>query len=384
MTGAVPELDPDIVRAIYDAAVQTDRWPGTLDRLAPIAGAKGAAILCIDLLGGPCHKLGFMCSMYPPHMAEEYEREFVSYERAHTEAVLHSDIHRFVFDRDFTEQREAIAERPDVQFLVENFGVFDRCGARLGDDDSWFDCLAFQHAAERREVRSEEPVAVKGYLPHLAASMSQLRTFQRLQSLYGAVLTMLDRVGTGLLLVDSELRVVVANVTAERLLEAGDGLRRDARGRLAALDQNDAITLRTAVTEIAAASRGEQENASRFFGVTRPSRRDRYLIELSPLRDSRGEIENDFAGAMITLIDPDEPEVIRLHGMREIYGLTGAELAVAEHLVDGLSHTDMADERGVTPGTIHSQVRSIYRKTRSSNRTELVRRALRMNLPVER
>jgi DNA-binding NarL/FixJ family response regulator len=52
--------------------------------------------------------------------------------------------------------------------------------------------------------------------------------------------------------------------------------------------------------------------------------------------------------------------------------LTKSEVEVAEGLLTGASHADVARERGVSKRTIERQLESIYRKLGVSSRYELV------------
>jgi len=54
--------------------------------------------------------------------------------------------------------------------------------------------------------------------------------------------------------------------------------------------------------------------------------------------------------------------------------LTGAEQTVAEHLCEGRTLAQIARLRGVSPNTVKSQVRQIFRKLNVDSRVALVRR----------
>lgn len=62
------------------------------------------------------------------------------------------------------------------------------------------------------------------------------------------------------------------------------------------------------------------------------------------------------------------------------YELTAKELEVLSLLVDGLSYKMMGEKMSVTYGTIHSHVKSIYRKLHVASMTEAVSKALKEKL----
>ena len=60
--------------------------------------------------------------------------------------------------------------------------------------------------------------------------------------------------------------------------------------------------------------------------------------------------------------------------------LTDRERDVLNCLVDGLGEKQVAARLGVAPGTVHTHVKSIYRKLQVSSRGELLGRAARGEL----
>lgn len=58
--------------------------------------------------------------------------------------------------------------------------------------------------------------------------------------------------------------------------------------------------------------------------------------------------------------------------LQQALGLTASEAAVAMHLAEGLDREEIAARRGVSPTTIHTQLKSIFAKTGVSREVELV------------
>ena len=102
-----------------------------------------------------------------------------------------------------------------------------------------------------------------------------------------------------------------------------------------------------------------------------------------PLKDSNGDLGRSFAGALVYCIDPDASHVFSTAGMKELFTFTAAENETAFCVAEGLSNTQIAERRGVSPETVKTQVASMFAKARVSNRYEFLRLALRVNLPVE-
>jgi DNA-binding NarL/FixJ family response regulator len=123
----------------------------------------------------------------------------------------------------------------------------------------------------------------------------------------------------------------------------------------------------------------------RFYPANRGKRsgREPYLVDVSPIRDTAYEIDRDFKGAFLTVIDPDQRLTLSLEGLKQLYQLTAAETAVAELLFRGHTNEEISDLRRVSLETVKAQVRALLAKTGSRNRTELVSRLLSVTLPIE-
>ena len=103
---------------------------------------------------------------------------------------------------------------------------------------------------------------------------------------------------------------------------------------------------------------------------------------MSPLRDGGGEFATGFAGAFLTIIDPQEPPKISPEALATLCGLTVSEREVASLLLAGRPASVIAEIRNVSPETIKTQSRAIYQKARVASRGELLRKAAHLSPPI--
>nr|WP_255500862.1 helix-turn-helix transcriptional regulator [Caulobacter sp. 17J80-11] len=97
---------------------------------------------------------------------------------------------------------------------------------------------------------------------------------------------------------------------------------------------------------------------------------DPLLLEASPIP---GEHAFRFdAAALLIARSPRDAEVRSRDTARALYGLTGAEAAVAGKLVAGLGPQAVAEQTGVSVGTVRSHIRRIFEKARVNSQLELV------------
>lgn len=368
---------------IYDAAIKPDLWEGILDRLADEVGAKGAVLLALETLRHYRYSISLSCSLYPDDVRRRYERKFARYEAKHFANVAKAKPGEIVLDEDYLADAAAFRTRPDVAYLERESGVFERFAVRLNDDRAWFDCIAFQYDRSRSNIRPREEARLRRYLPHIARSVDLSRPFAELRLRYRAVLGALDRYFIAAMLVRPSSQVLLCNRTAQALLDKADGLAVSARGEMVAHDAEAQTRLRSSLRQASAVSAALGLGGSSRVTIPKRSGREPYLVEVSPIRDTAYEIDRDFKGAFLTVIDPCQRLTLSLEGLKQLYQLTAAETAVAELLFRGHTSDEISDLRGVSLETVKAQVRSLLAKTASRNRTELVSRLLSVTLPIE-
>jgi DNA-binding CsgD family transcriptional regulator len=83
---------------------------------------------------------------------------------------------------------------------------------------------------------------------------------------------------------------------------------------------------------------------------------------------------------MVTVLDAAHRRLPSHTFLREAFGFTPAEAALALDLADGLAAADCATLRGVSVHTVRSQLRSLFGKTGTSRQAELVTLILAMGL----
>jgi DNA-binding CsgD family transcriptional regulator len=237
-------------------------------------------------------------------------------------------------------------------------------------------------ADRRGGIRPAEARRLSLLLPHLAQAIETQRPFQLLMRRFGGVLGALDRLGIGVVVAREHGEVVISNREAERILVAQDGLRRDPRARITAVDAESGTLLRAALQRAERAAKLESKGTGASLEIPRRTGLEPYLVDVVPFRDTGDEMGAAFHGVLLFLVDPDHREMVSIEGLARSYGLTPIETRVCAMLARGMTLRQIADSRGVSFDTVKSQSRAIYAKTRTRNRRGLVRRALRILPPL--
>lgn len=366
---------------IYDAALQPDLWQRALDNLTHILQTRSAIIMAYDLADQP-FRFQAWSSLYTQEDLREYTEKFSYYEQQISDYLRDTPPRHVGTDLEIWPDMENDRDRLDLKYLRERFGIVARGGARLNTHGAWKDCITVQLGKKWHDVPGEFWKMLELTVPHLSKAVEIGRTFNMLRLRYQAVLAALDKVGIGMCVATGKGYIAISNQEAQGILSNRDGLSLSRDGQIVSHSDDVTAQLRIAIQSTSQTAIGKGIDDEISITCPRISSRTPYLAVVSPLRDSNEELEPQFSGSLIYIIDPDQTAEFSINGMSSIFALSAAETKVCEALIHGGTVKVIADQRGVSPETVRSQVRSIYSKTGVSNRTGLIRLALLINPPI--
>lgn len=375
------------VSRIYDLPLQPDQWPDVLDEFAPFMNATASAVVAHDPIYAE-HRIDIVSSYHlgiGASLVAEFNERFGGAEKEGYAKMALSPQRAFVSDMEAmgitsVEEHGAL---PAIQFGVEKFNLRHRAASCLNLQRVWTDIIAVQYDGDRGPITEEEKKIGSLFLDHFAKSVELGRSFGVLKSRFDSVFSALDRFHIGIFVLSPNGAVAVKNREAARLIDQGDGLALSNNGRLQpSVDDNQRGALKEAVDKAINTAMGGQNTAETRMVLTRRSGKTPYLLEVTPIRD-QNELESDFHGALVFVIDPDNTDFVSTEGMQALYGLTGAEAEICKLLAQGLETDDIADSRNITRETVRHYVKQTLQKAGVNNRAQLVRLALTVNLPIE-
>jgi len=178
----------------------------------------------------------------------------------------------------------------------------------------------------------------------------------------------LDRLDTGVLMVDGAGRIIQASSMAERLLHDNAELA-VIRGRLALRPPALHDKLLALVRGAMDTARGRITNPGAAISIPRPLRMP-LALEVAPLRPSVSAFGEQRPAVLVFIRDPEAP--IAAARLRELFGLTRTEAAVAAALGRGTSLEDIAVNMGIGLATVRSHLKRILAKTGTHRQAEAV------------
>ena len=226
------------------------------------------------------------------------------------------------------------------------------------------------------EWTEEEKRFLAELLPHLLRALRlHVRMAEVVAAERGAV-DVLDHLPFGVVLLDSEARVISSNRRATELIGEQDSLQL-AGDALRPADGNDGVVFDLVVR--AACGIDGTRRIGGAVALGRPRRRALSMIAI-PLSDN-APTGSRLPVAMLVLADPDLESEQPVAQLADLYRLTSAEARIASLLTTGRTLEEVSVELGITVHTARTHLKRVLAKTDTTRQADLVRLILRV-VPV--
>lgn len=209
---------------------------------------------------------------------------------------------------------------------------------------------------------------------HLQRAMDLQQRMDRLEEIVVQSSNILDLIEFGLVLFGVDRSPLYINAAAQKIFDAGDGLRLQKHGMVIGdrLASDQFARLRDSIYE---PGPHLPKQAGGIVAVPRQSRSRPYSLMMVPLRSRRPGFEGTTAA--LFLFDPNVRKTTVIDLFVSSYTLTRSEAELAHCLALGECLDAIAIKRGVSRNTVKSQLHSIFAKTETSRQSELVSLLLR-------
>jgi DNA-binding CsgD family transcriptional regulator/PAS domain-containing protein len=365
-TGAFDDIIPDL----YDALLRPQAWPGVLTRVADAAKIGSVHFLFADAGGLPL--MSEMSTRVRPGTNELY-RDY--YGAIDSSRKLAQDLpvgkfllcHR-VHDEDFVRGDEFYND-----YLIPS-GFRYLAGVRVFRDDGHDAMFGFFKNVGTDPFDDREVRALQTLLPHLRRVAQMQHRLATLEASASPLSGALDRLASGVVIIDQGFRVGFVNRVAEDILRAGSGLLL-CNHRLLASDTDVSKRLDRLIAEAAqCAAGGDPHKGGGGLAVPRPSGERPLLLVVVPLPAfSAGRLWRAEPAVAVFITDPEARPPAPAQRFADMFGLTPAEARLAAWLVAGDSLAEAADRFGLSKYTLRAQLRALMDKTGTNRQAALVR-----------
>jgi DNA-binding CsgD family transcriptional regulator/PAS domain-containing protein len=219
--------------------------------------------------------------------------------------------------------------------------------------------------AESEDLRLLSLVA-----PHFKRAAQIAWRLGTISALDAAKTVALDRLDHGVLLIDASGHVLFANRAAEAIIALRDGLTVVRKG-LRAARPADTTRLQTLVAETL---RGGTGGTMR---VTRPSLAEPFLVLVAPALGNWQWSIGPTPAAAIFITAPDQAAAPDLQLLASAFDLTATEAKIAVSIAAGGGVPATARALRISPNTVHTHLRRIFRKLGVNDQAALVRVLMR-------
>ncbi len=250
--------------------------------------------------------------------------------------------------------------------------------AILGSDGPYQSCLGIVHGWRAEPFPEEKLALLRRLTPHFQRALDINRQFDALRATTEAMSATLDRLETGVLLLDGRGAIVHANAAAVALLRRKDGLYA-VFGKLYAAGAAGKDALDAAIRDALTGS-GRRGG---FVTVQRGDGRKPLAVRVSPLPEGHAQAQGEAAArAIVFVTDPEAGGQCQAGDILAAYGLTGAERRVVAAVAAGDSLNEAAERLGISKATARNHLSHALAKTGTGRQTELLRLILSSRVPV--
>ena len=209
--------------------------------------------------------------------------------------------------------------------------------------------------------------------------MRQVASIQETGSPLASILfRVFKAMNCGAILLDRDRRVLRFNGLARKRL--GESVS-TCNGRLCAADRACDAMFQTILDQSLEYGGREREGRREAIGLKRAERRP-IVARVIPVEGEARKLL-DGAALVVILLDPENCPEPSHDLLQQVFGLTKSEARLARRLLGGHSLQDIADACGVSVGTVRSQTKAVFVKTRTRRQSKLVRLLTRLAMISE-
>jgi DNA-binding CsgD family transcriptional regulator len=346
-----------LIGRIYDAGGDAAHWPAVLTEIADAFGAGDASLSAVSAsevpwLVAPRSDPAFLLSY-----GAYYHPRNLFWQRMTAMRVSSAVTDRMVLPKQVLQASEFYNDWSRPQ------GYLSVMGATLLAEDDWRVEFVVPGPCE---FEAEHLKLYEALAPHLRRAVQLNRRLQMLAAERRWSLEALDRLTQGVLVVDAEARILLANRAAERALADGLAL---SDGALCSHRAAETAELHAAI----AACSGGLNWTSGTVTISRRAPRSPLSLLVLPHPSQSSWTAGPRAAAMVFITDPDSAAGLDGRQLQKRFGLTKAEAGLVLEMVTSGTLRDAADRLNIKIATARTHLHRVLGKTGTRSQADLMR-----------
>jgi DNA-binding CsgD family transcriptional regulator len=366
LDGVSAQALSDTIGAIYDCALDPQKWPDTCRKIADLCESTAGGICVHDMRHTQNDEL-FVFG-YQPEFLEKLGQNYAQSPMAASDVVADiGDVGALSVDR------YELLESRFFRDVLEPFGLLDiiwfpalRTGGRMAS-------LHASRCETAPHYRQREIGLFKLLAPHVCRVLA-ISDALDIRAVRSEMLERtLDGLVAGVFLTARDGRIVYMNTAAERQIKTGNSIR-IVNDRIFPSDSATRAALSKAIDE---AGREDTDKGTSEYSLAIPDVEGGpgYVASLLPVeRGQRRDILAPFAASVAVFTkDPIQTPLMPGEAFARLYKLTGGELRVLLALAQGLGAKEAAEMLGISEPTVRTHLQRIFSKTETARQADLVR-----------
>lgn len=352
-----------LIAHLYDAAVDATLWSGTASRIAHALNST-SAVVKLHADDGQVSLMECTPNLLVPERdqawADEWHRRDLWVERS-----LAYGMSRIITDEDLVTPEEQ-ARSGFYREWLQYVGIHHLVGAVFPTAQGAVGVLGIHRPRGAGAYTDQDRRRAALVLPHLQRALRLGQHLATLTQQHAVALQALDRFDTGVLVVDGNCRVLQSSAMADTLLRSNPEFT-VVGGRLS-LSQP---TLRDTLLSLVHAAMGTARSGTGTPGPVLLIPRHQQMpltLEVAPLRPVA--LGSERPAVLVFIRDPEAP--IAIARLRELFGFTRAEAAVASALARGQSLEEIGAAMQIGLGTVRTHLKRILSKTGTHRQAQAV------------
>lgn len=355
------------IEAIHAAGLDAEHWPKALAAATRLIGGVGATLEVLDkktMRPTEFHGWGI------PDVSElQYLHEYAPVS-PRTPVGFRLGAGEIAYDG-LVLSESAMDRDPFYADFLRRYGFRYFISVNLVQDATSGVPFAIQRSPKQGHVGRREIALMARLAPHMQQAFDVSRRLKAARAVSRTFEHALDWLADGMALIDINGAIVHANRAMEEIVRRADGIRL-VKGRVEFVNAADRTRFAHALGQIARLRDGSPDSSGGDFAVLRENGAPSYVVSVRPLARGQDGIHASQAHAIVFVHDPavKNPAIVR--AMREAFGLTEAEAALATALQMGQTLMGYARAHRMSHNTVYWHLRRIKEKAECTRLPELI------------
>lgn len=371
------ELENQLIGNIYEAAVDPKHWPQVLQGICNLCSADQCTLFFYD---AHCRSRNYAtAARVDMDTINIYLRDFIDLQAAELQGQLKpvaegkvvtpKDINRLTGN----DYEKAVGESY-MQKIWPNLAL--HAGIVLLRNKSICAGLGVQKFHGALALPQETLTLLERLSPHLVQAMHIHNQLSYAHQLQDAMQETINRVNSGIILLDKNLRIVLANLEAARILDKTENLNVNRLGQLCVAQEEQCHELNMFIDQLKNMS-SQQKNDFTLrltFALNSKNFSSPLKISILPMTTNTNHLLGDDSVHLALLINDAERQCqMPNEYLQQAYSLTLRECNLIQELINGGNLPSIAEKGNIKLDTVRWQLKNIMNKTSTRSQAELSR-----------